>query len=265
MEFLRFGSSIPGSYWGCCAMCIIQNFKVDPDAKASIQLVDGDGGYPITGKGGGFLFSGPTYHDIFKQRLRIGTFSNRDMPNHGFLAVLTHEQVNGGVGKKWLKILKEEGFEFIRTVDNSVYTGESTIKTPGGGGTSSHKNYLFGLFRNIGSGAVADPFTPPSAWTDLPAVVPEAWEYMGGVDKIELNKTVQTKQLELYKRLGKPKFLTEEKVVAAGATVTLAGERTKYLQQSKAERERLKAHYEKAKPVSTAAKADPFAASPVPA
>ena len=44
MEFLRFGSSIPGGYWGCCACCIIQNFKFDPKAKASIQLVSGDSG-----------------------------------------------------------------------------------------------------------------------------------------------------------------------------------------------------------------------------
>lgn len=263
MEFLRFGSSIPGSYWGCCAMCIIQNFKVDPDAKASIQLVDGDGGYPITGKGGGFLFSGPTWRDIFKQRLRIGTFSNRDMPNHAFLAVLTHEQVNGGVGKKWLKILKEEGFEFVRTVDNSVYTGEKTITTPGGGGTSSHKNYLFGLFRNIGSGAVADPYTPPSAWTDLPQVVPEAWQ--GVSDGVSVNKAVQEVQLKLYKALGKPKFLTEEEVVASGAPVTYAGERSRYPQQSKSDREYAKAIEEKSKAKPTTAKADPFSlASPVP-
>ena len=43
MEFLRFGSSIPGSYWGCCAFDIIQNFGAyDPDDPLSIEMVDGE-------------------------------------------------------------------------------------------------------------------------------------------------------------------------------------------------------------------------------
>src|SRR3546814_3229716 len=122
MEFLRFGSSIPGSYWGCCAVDIIQDFKQPPDGKASIQVVDGDGGNPLRGK-----FFGPTWKDIFLQRLRIGTFADRNMPNHGFLAILTDWQIKSKPGSDWLKILKEQGFEFIRTVDNSVYSGGITL------------------------------------------------------------------------------------------------------------------------------------------
>jgi hypothetical protein len=254
MEFLRFGSSIPGSYWGCCACCIIQNFKVDPDDKASIQIVSGDGGGPI-----GDQFAGPTWRDIFWQRLRVGTFSNSDMPNHAFLAILTSQQVSGGVGAKWLAILKEAGFEFIRTVDNSVYTGPNLGKPVKGG---SHPNYIFGLFRNIGRGAVADPFTPPKAWTDLSSVKPEAWQALfrdeadvylpdavnakgepiegGGIVAMgqdEFLKRQRVADLAIWNKIGKAKFLTEAQIVAAGAPVILAGLRSENKQEAKATRE----------------------------
>jgi len=233
MEFLRFGSSIPGSYWGCCAMCIIQNFKVDPDAKASIQIVNGDAGSPMM-KGNEFLFAGPTWRDIFKQRIRVGTFSATDMPNHGFLAVLTEQQVSGGVGKKWLEILKEEGFEFIRTVDNSVYTGASLT-----GSCSPHPNYLFGLFRNITGSRIKDPFTPPKAWTDLPSVVPEAWQLIKPEDRLTLSSEQTTVHKQHWKETGPTKLLTEKEIVAAGAPVIMAGLRSKFPQQDKAARKLL--------------------------
>lgn len=237
MEFLRFGSSIPGAYWGCCAVCIIQNFKFDPDQKSSIELVDGDGGCPIL-RGGKSQFAGPTYLDIFKQRLRIGTFSSMDMPNHVFLAVLTQEQISGGHGKKWLKILKEHGFEFLRTTDNSVYTGD---KLKGEGyGTSSHPNYIFGLFRNIGEGAIEDPYTPPEEWTDLDPVVPEPYTFIvGNADTVLYNESVQSQQLKLWNDLGPAKFLTEEEVVAAGAPVIMAGRRSQWPQQPKETRQKV--------------------------
>lgn len=221
MEFLRFGSSIPGGYWGCCACCIIQNFKFDPKDKASIQLVSGDSG---TGVRDGNAFAGPTYEDIFRTRIRIGTFSDREMPNHAFLAILTQSQITGGVGAKWLKILKEEGFEFIRTVDNSVYTGQSLLPAPGGNGCSSHANHIFGLFRNIGSGAVEDQFMPPAEWMALEKAVPEAWENLVPVNTEELTKTQQAFHLDRWKK-GETKILTKAQIKAAGAPVTLAGQR----------------------------------------
>lgn len=211
MEFLRFGSSIPGSYWGCCCVDIIQNFKVDPDAKASIQCVSGDSGTPMGDK-----FFGPTYRDIFWQRLRIGTFADRDMPNHAFLAVLTESQVNGGVGQKWLKILHEAGFEFLRTIDNSVYTGADLLADPAKPTGHSHKNHLFGLFRNIGKGAVPDPFAPPAAWTSLG----------------ENTKT----QREIYDSIN-VKFMSESELVKAGVPVTLAGLRSQNPQELKSTRD----------------------------
>lgn len=253
MEFLRFGSSIPGAYWGCCACCIIQNFKVDPDEKASIQLVDGDGGYPLT-NADGFMFAGPTWKDIFLQRLRYGTFGSNDMPNHAFFAILTQSQVSGGVGKKWLAILKEQGFEFIRAVDNSVYSGASVIKEPGSGCTSSHPNYIFGLFRNVGQGAMADPLTPPKEWTDLPNKVPEMWDQLKN-DSKDLNLAIQAAQLTLYNALPSKQFLSEKQLEEQGVPVTYAGVRTRYPQQLKSVRDALTA----ADPSSSGASPpDPF-------
>jgi hypothetical protein len=216
MEFLRFGSSIPGGYWGCCAVCIIQNFKFDPSAKASIEIVSGDGGNPVLGRDSKSLFAGPTYEDIFNARLRIGTFSSDDMPNHVFLAVLTSDQIRSGYGKQWLAILKKNGFEFIRTTDNSVYTGASVVSKPGTyAKTSPHPNYLFGLFRNIGKGSIQDTRTPPKEWTDLTD------PYDGDMSQ----DNVQTVQLRLWDDLGPAKLLSEAEIVAAGAPVTVAGRR----------------------------------------
>jgi hypothetical protein len=257
MEFLRFGSSIPGGYWGCCACCIIQNFKFDPSDKASIQLVSGDSG---TGVRNGNAFAGPTYEDIFRTRIRIGTFSDREMPNHAFLAILTQSQISGGVGAKWLKILKEEGFEFIRTVDNSVYTGQGLLSEPGGtAGCSSHANHIFGLFRNIGTGAVKDQFMPPKAWTDLEKVVPEAWENLASVDTVELTKSQQSFHLDRWKK-GETKILTKAEIKAAGAPVTMAGQRLPHA-GPESEEKRLKAKEEKADKAKAKASAFP----PVPA
>lgn len=250
MEFLRFGSSIPGGYWGCCAMCIIQNFKYDPDEKASIQIVDGDGGLPIGDK-----FAGLTYREIFETRLRIGTFSSRDMPNHGFLAILTKWQVNSNLGKRWLKILRENGFEFIRTVDNSVYSGENLASDPLNS-QSNNENYLFGLFRNIGCGAVQNPLEPPKAWSDLDSVgCKQAVDFLTPSQK----KKVQESQAKLHRKawdkIGEPKFYTRAQVEEARVPVTLAGQRSKFPQELakvREQREETKKEPSKAAPFSVA-------------
>jgi hypothetical protein len=228
MEVLRFGSSIPGAYWGCCAMDIIQNFHLSPTAKASIQLVGGDGGQPSYTANGQVAFLGMTNEDIFRQRLRIGTFDTRDMPNHGFIAILTQSQISGSVGKAWLKILKETGFEFIRTVSNSVYTGQSL-----GASDDDARNYVFALFRNIGAGNTKDPFTPPKAWTDLDAVVPELWSYVPDSARAELADDQRTKQLECWNALPEKKFYTEKELEAAKVPVIYAGKRSAFPPQPK--------------------------------
>jgi hypothetical protein len=243
MECLRFGSSIPGSYWGCCAVDIYQNFKVDPDDKASIQLANGDAGVPIQNSAGQTLFSGPTWRDIFWQRLRIGTFSDRDMPNHAFLAILTEWQINSGVGKKWLSILREAGFEFIRTQNNSVYSGQSLGEPVAE--SNNNDNHIFGLFRNIGANALRDPFTPPKEWTDLEKVKTEQWDFPGGeeehFDFEWLAKLQHKEDTVIWNKIGPAKFLTEAEVVAAGAPVILAGLRSANPQEAKATRDARKA------------------------
>lgn len=269
MEFLRFGSSIPGSYWGCCACCIIQNFKFDPDAKASIQLVSGDGGGPIINEKNEALFAGLTYRDIFWQRLRIGTFSKRDMPNHAFIAIMTQSQINGEIGKKWLAILKEAGFEFIRAVNNSVYSGQSLAKEP----SSSYENggsvnYIFMLVRNIGTPSLRDPFTPPKEWTALPKVKEEAWEWPNTTTYEELTKAQFAADKAIWEKIGAPKFFTEKEVEEAGVPVIYAGKRSKFPQQEKSVRQRAeeaqKMPEEKNSGVKIKKANDPFAAPPSP-
>lgn len=249
MEFLRFGSSIPGGYWGCCACCIIQNFNVDPDTKASIQLVYGDGGNAVV-RGREQVFAGPTYRDIFHQRLRSGTFDTRDMPNHAFIAILTEWQLTNTTGSKWLTILKEAGFEFIRTVGNSVYSGQSLAsELPKNGGTN--KNHIFMLVRNIGAGCSSNPFVPPKQWTDLPSSCPEAWERL--TDTRDLAEKQFSAQTTIWDKIGPPKFLTESEVEKAGAPVILAGQRLPHAgPEPKAQREKDK------KPAA----ASPFGAVP---
>jgi hypothetical protein len=239
VEFLRFGSSSPGNYWGCCAGDIIQCFKSMPDAKASIQLVNGDGGYPQTNSKGEHLFAGPTNKDVFLQRLRVGTFGSGDMPNHFFFLVLEEQQMNSAIGKAWLPILKECGFEFIRKVNNSVW---------------NKNNYIFGLIRNCGTNAVSDQFTPPKVWTDLPSNgKTELWELIAahGTDQSPKSLTAQYKEVDkaVWDKIGTAKFLTEAEVVAAGAPVIYAGLRSENPQELKATRDARNA--EKGKEVQT--------------
>ncbi len=220
MEFRRFGSIISGTYWGCCAICIIQNFNVDPDAAASMQQVHGDSGSPV---GSPTKYAGKTYREMFETLIRTGTFSTRDMPNHAFLASLTSSQCNNPNGKKWLEILKANGFEFIRAVNNSVGSGSDLnpdpVKRTGGGAV-----YIFGLFRNIGVGALKNPFEPPKAWSDLPTVSPEANEFIQAFGSdIELFNNEQAIAQRKIWDAGKTKFYTEAELRAAGVPVWQAG------------------------------------------
>lgn len=210
MEFLRFGSSIPGTYWGCCACDIIQNFSVDPDAKASIQIVEGDGGTPYSPN----KFAGTTYHEIFLQRLRYGTFSasQERATNHAFIAILSKTQTDSEMGQKWLKILKEQGFEFVRTVNNSVWNKD---------------NYIFMMVRNVGPNAVKDQFKPPKAWSDLDPVVPEVWQQeFATLSGVELTAAIKEEQKVLYNALPPVKFYTEKELDDLKVPVSLAGKRS---------------------------------------
>lgn len=240
MEFLRFGSSIPGGYFGCCACCIIQDFNQDPDNKVSIQLVSGDGGAGLTANGG-LAFAGPTYGDIFKTRIRIGTFSTSDMPDHTFFAILTEYQVNGSIGKKWLKLLKDEGFEFVRSSSNSVYTGGAVPTKPAAedSGGHPHINHIFGLFRNIQNSRVVDPLTPPKSWTNLPEQCPEMWSLIPPTERKAFTDAQTDFGRMRWAKTSPTVIACEADIVAAGAPVIMAGLRSanppelKYLREAK--------------------------------
>lgn len=240
MEYLRFGSSIPGHYWGCCCADIAQDFKVNPKDKASIQLTSGDSGMALMNEKQELLFFGPTYEDIFWSRYRIGTFSRRDMPNHAIFAILTDHQLKTKEGLAWLKILKEAGFEFVRTVSNSVSGGPSLLSgQPQSPGIA--QNHVFACFRNIGTGAVKDPFTPPKAWTDLKAVMPEAWEKIPVDERQPLEVAQRKAHTEIWNKCGPSKFLTEKDLKKAGAPVVMAGQRLPHAQpELKKERDQCK-------------------------
>lgn len=231
MEFVRFGGTIPGEYHGCCAVDVIQNFQQDPDTPASIQLVDGDGGYGLT-KDGELAFLGPTLRDIFWNRLRISTFGLSDHPNKAFLAVLEESQLHHDPGRKWLALLKEAGFEFIRRIDNSVYTGSKL-----GGKGSPHTNYLFGLFRNIGNGHIKNPFEPPKAWTDLPYVIPEVFDYIRD-EGVGIGDTQREIHRQIWDAHGPTKILTLSEVEKSDAPVIMAGMRTEFPPELKSVRDK---------------------------
>lgn len=236
IEFLRFGSSIPGGYWGCCAADIIQCFGCDPDDPASIQLVNGDEGYPIQDVEGNDLFLGKTNLDVFKGRLRIGTFGEGDMPNHAFFAILTADQIETTNGKKWLRILKEHGFEFVRAVSNSVYSGSSLFGVFRGD-EDCNINYIFGLFRNIGAGRVRNPYKPPEEWTEIESGIPvevSSYAVASGSQIARENEEFHTK---VWETNGKPTFYTEKELDSEGVPVTYAGIRSKYPQESREKRQ----------------------------
>lgn len=258
VEFLRFGSSIPGGYWGCCAGDIIQCFKSMPDELATCQSVNGDGGYPQNNGKGENLFFGVTNKELFLQRLRVGTFGTGDMPNHFFLIALEHTQLHSAIGKAWLPILKECGFEFIRTVDNSVWT-----KT----------NYIFGLFRNCGDyHSIPDQFTPPKAWTDLPSNGKvELWEGLPLDGAKQLTDQYRTVDKAIWDKIGPAKLMTEKDIDALNEErkkkgeklipIIMAGLRSENPQELKTVRDARNALKNKKQETSLRATPAPIAAS----
>lgn len=167
LEVVRFGARRAANNIGCCAIDLVQGFNCDPASPAKVKLLHGDSGTVLM-KDRKVAHAGPTNLDVLDTYLRIGTFGLQDSPDRVFLCALSVNQVNGAQGKKWLAILKERGFEFIRTTNNTVYNG--------GTGTP-HPVYLFGLFRNISGAKVADPFAPPKSWTELPEPTMTAKEW----------------------------------------------------------------------------------------
>jgi hypothetical protein len=235
MEFLRFGSSIPGAFMsgggGCCAAEIIQDFRQDPNELASIEMVSGDGGEPL-----GDQFLGKTWKEIFEARMKVGTFYDEAMPNHAFLAILTESQIWGGYGLEWLKILKENGFEFIRAFDNSVYSTSSLAEDCIEEGEEedwieSHPNYLFGCFRNIGGGRLADPFQPPRQWLEIGGGVMETSECLDATSRACLQQSRDGVHTAQWRRIGEVPFYSRSQLEADGVPIWLAGTRSQDRQE----------------------------------
>ena len=166
IECLRFAGRQPAEGIGCCAIDEFQGFINDPDSPASVLLKHGDSGTSLMVGGSKKAYLGETNREIFQSYLRIGTFSLTETPNRIFLASLTKSQCHSEIGRKWLTILKENGFEFIRATDNSVYSGRDVSRQKSR--ESTNVVYLFGLFRNIGSTRLEDPTKPPKFWDELP-------------------------------------------------------------------------------------------------
>jgi len=246
MEFLRFGSSIPGSYWGCCAIDIIQNFKVDPNSPAAIEIVGGDGGNSFE------KFVGKTWKDIFWQRIRFGTFSTSNMANHAFIATLTDSQISSGYGKEWLKILHEAGFEFIRSVSNSVYQGSLISASADDGLNNGSLNHIFMLVRNVAAGSPKNAFKPPKAWLDLHSknpYTPEVWDIIQqtGFDIDGFYKAQRTKQIADWKALPKAVWYTLADLTDIANNIWMAGRRSPNPQELKHQRDAKNEQTSKAK------------------
>lgn len=164
IECLRLGARRGGEGIGCCAMDVIQGFNNSPDAICPQQPhFNGDDWSPSFYPGSNQQLcvggEGITNEQAFLSQITHGSFTPEPEPDHGFVAVLTGEQCSSSNGKKWLAILKREGFEWVGCTSNSVY-GEF------------HPNHVFMLLRNTHTSMEDEEIEqlkkPPSAWTELP-------------------------------------------------------------------------------------------------
>lgn len=164
IECLRLGARRGGEGIGCCAVDIIQGFDNQPeDPCPQKPFFDADSWFPYSYQnqqeqlcvGGDKI----TNEDAFLAYLTHGSFTPYPEADHGFLAVLTGDQCNSANGKKWLAILKREGFQWLGCTSNSVYS-------------EYHPNHVFGLFRsthdNMEDEEIESLKSPPKAWEQLP-------------------------------------------------------------------------------------------------
>lgn len=164
IECLRFGARRGGEGIGCCAIDVFQGFNNAPDAFCPQQpFFNGDDWspefHPDTDSqlcvGGGTI----TNEQAFLSYLTHGSFTPEPEPDHGFIAVLTGDQANSANGKKWLAILKREGFKWVGCTSNSVYA-------------DYHPNHVFALFRSthqyMGDDEIERLQQPPQIWEELP-------------------------------------------------------------------------------------------------
>lgn len=165
IECVRFAGR-KGQGIGCCAVDLLQGFNNDPDEEAYVGLTYGDSGDKII-RDKGQAFLGPTNRDIFLGYLRMGTFDTKELPDRVFLAAITKRQTEDPVGRKWLELMKENGFEFLTVVNNSVYGSTRVVDGKPGENHYPHPVYLFILRRNISTNQIVRD-GPPEFWGTLP-------------------------------------------------------------------------------------------------
>lgn len=159
IECLRLGARRGGEGIGCCAIDVFQGFTNAPDAmRPPIPFFNGDSWTPELNYAGEHIHIHGTNEEVFLSYLCHGSFTSEVAPDHAFIAVLTGEQIGSSVGKEWLKILHREGFRWVGSVSNSVYS-------------EYHPNHIFILTRNtkdyMDEDALENLQRPPSAWTEL--------------------------------------------------------------------------------------------------
>lgn len=164
IECLRLGARRGGEGIGCCAIDVLQGFNNPPESICPQQPhYNGDSWWPSFYPGtddqlciGG---EGITNEQVFLAHLTHGSFTAQPEPDHGFIASLTDEQCNSSIGKKWLEILKREGFVWVGATSNSVYD-------------EYHPNHVFMLMRsthiNMGDEEIEELQQPPKAWNNIP-------------------------------------------------------------------------------------------------
>lgn len=201
IECLRLGARRGGDGIGCCAMDVIQGFNNDPDKIRPQQpFYEGDSWSPLFYEGtdkqlcvGG---EGITNEQAFLAYITHGSFTNEPAADHGFIAVLTDSQVQGETGKKWLRILKREGFKWVGAVSNSVYS-------------EYHPNHVFMMLRSTLECMEADERerlkSPPEYWENLPepTETPEERFYInsGEISKAHTPATEETAKAQLALRM----------------------------------------------------------------
>jgi hypothetical protein len=149
----------------CCGASIITDFSIDPGDAQEYEMEQQDTQWGPVMKpkldANGDRIPKATYGDQFVASLNgaMGrTLSNRGLyanyyKDHGVFAILSGKQIASKHGKNWLKILKQAGFEHVRSWNNTVH-GESP-------------NHLFMLCKHTSSVDVPEPTTPPKEWVAL--------------------------------------------------------------------------------------------------
>lgn len=158
IECLRFGARRGGQGIGCCAVDVLQGFNNDPDAEGTpIPFFDGDSWTPVMNYDGDEseqLHVVGTNEQIFLSYLIHGSFTPEPVNDHAWIAILTEEQCGSYTGQKWLRILHREGFKYVTTVNNGVYS-------------EYHPNHIFILTRNTDENISPEELGPPSLWQEL--------------------------------------------------------------------------------------------------